>query len=48
MTANIVVGLIFFIIVALGAMHSLRKMKNNSCPGCSGGCSVERQKSCKH
>lgn len=48
MTANIVVGLIFFIIVALGAMHSLRKMKNNSCPGCSGGCTVERQKSCKH
>lgn len=48
MTATIVVGLVFFIVIALGAFYSLKKMKNNSCPGCSGGCSVEQQKSCKH
>lgn len=48
MTATIVVGLTFFIVIALGLVYSLKKMKNNSCPGCSGGCSVERHKSCKH
>lgn len=48
MTATIVVGLIFFIVIALGAFYSITKMKNNSCPGCSGGCSVKEGKSCKH
>lgn len=48
MTATIVVGIIFFIVIVLGAFYSFMKMKNNSCPGCSGGCSVDQRKSCKH
>lgn len=46
MVANIIVGLVFFTIVGLGAVKSYKSMKNNSCPGCSGGCS-EQSKSCQ-
>ncbi|AHM57811.1 hypothetical protein EAL2_808p03060 (plasmid) [Peptoclostridium acidaminophilum DSM 3953] len=37
--ANIIVGGIFFAIVGYGAYKSISSMKNNTCPGCSGGCS---------
>lgn len=42
MIANIVVGLIFFTAVGIGLKKSLKSMKNNQCPGCSGGCSEQK------
>lgn len=44
--ANIVIGLIFFAIVGFAANKSYISMKNNKCPGCSGGCS-EQSKTCQ-
>lgn len=48
MAANIIVGILFFAIIAFGAFRAFKSMKSNSCPGCSGGCSVEQRKNCKH
>lgn len=43
-----IVGLLFFIGVAIAAWKTIKSLRNNSCPGCSGGCSVEKRKNCKH
>lgn len=44
MAATIIVGLVFFSIVGFGAYKSYKAMRQNKCPGCSGGCS--EQSSC--
>ncbi len=46
MIANIIIGVIFFGIVAFAAYKSIKSMRNNSCPGCSCGCSEEKRRSC--
>ncbi|NLK71815.1 MAG: FeoB-associated Cys-rich membrane protein [Clostridiales bacterium] len=46
MLPTILVGVIFFIIIGLGVYKSVKSMKNNSCPGCSGGCSEQMRKNC--
>ncbi len=46
MGATIIVGGIFFGLVGLGALKSYKSMRNNKCPGCSGGCSEQTKKSC--
>lgn len=45
---TIIVGIIFFGIVAFGLYKTIKSMKNNSCPGCSCGCSEQTKKSCEH
>ncbi|MFZ7132220.1 MAG: FeoB-associated Cys-rich membrane protein [Eubacteriales bacterium] len=47
MLPTIIVGVIFFSIVSFGLYKSVKSMKNNSCPGCSCGCSEQAKKSCK-
>ncbi len=47
MLSTIIVGVIFLGIVGLGTYKSIKAMKNNSCPGCSGGCSEQTKKSCE-
>lgn len=46
MAATIVVGAIFFGLVGLGAYKSYQSMRNNKCPGCSGGCSEQAKQAC--
>ena len=48
MLATIIIGAAFFAILLIAGVKSYKSMKNNSCPGCSGGCSVEEKKSCGH
>jgi anaerobic selenocysteine-containing dehydrogenase len=48
MLPTLIIGVIFFGIVILAGVKSYKSMKNNSCPGCSGGCSVQERKSCGH
>ncbi len=38
MGPTIVVGLIFLAIIAFAGIRSYKSMKQNKCPGCSGGC----------
>jgi hypothetical protein len=45
---TIIVGTIFFGVIALAAYKSRQSMKNNSCPGCSGSCSIQDKKNCHH
>lgn len=47
MTATVVVGVLFFSLVAYGAYLSLKSIRNNTCPGCSGSCSVEQRSNCQ-
>ncbi|OHW61992.1 hypothetical protein EUAN_14400 [Andreesenia angusta] len=47
MMASVVIGAVFFGIVGYGAYRSVNSMKNNSCPGCSGGCSEQQRKDCR-
>ncbi|WHH58736.1 FeoB-associated Cys-rich membrane protein [Petroclostridium sp. X23] len=46
MLPTIIVGTIFFALIGFGAYKSIKSMKNNSCPGCSGGCSEQTKKNC--
>lgn len=48
MLPTLIVGVIFFGIIALSTYKSIKSMKNNKCPGCSGGCSEQTQKNCRH
>ncbi|MBN2222606.1 MAG: FeoB-associated Cys-rich membrane protein [Vallitaleaceae bacterium] len=43
---TLIVGILFFGFVGWGAYKSHKSMKNNSCPGCSGGCSVAQKSQC--
>lgn len=45
---TIIVGVVFVAIIGLAAGKSYKSMKNNSCPGCSGGCSEQMKKNCNH
>ncbi|MFZ5351859.1 MAG: FeoB-associated Cys-rich membrane protein [Bacillota bacterium] len=47
MLANIIVGAIFLGIIVFGVYKSIKSMKNNTCPGCAGGCSKEKRSSCR-
>jgi anaerobic selenocysteine-containing dehydrogenase len=47
MIVNIIVGILFFAVIAYGAMKSYKSMRSNTCPGCSGGCSMQERKSCQ-
>ncbi|MDD3841083.1 MAG: FeoB-associated Cys-rich membrane protein [Clostridia bacterium] len=46
MLATIIIAVIFFGIIAYGIYKSIKSMRNNSCPGCSMGCSEQMRKSC--
>ena len=46
MLPTIIVGVIFFGIVGLGIRKTIKSMKSNSCPGCSGGCTEQTKNSC--
>ncbi|MPW25566.1 FeoB-associated Cys-rich membrane protein [Alkalibaculum sp. M08DMB] len=46
MLPTIIVGVIFFGIVGIGIYKSIKAMRNNSCPGCSGGCTEQAKNSC--
>ncbi|SCP99086.1 FeoB-associated Cys-rich membrane protein [Anaerobium acetethylicum] len=46
MMPTIIVGVLFFAAIGFGAYKSIKSMRNNSCPGCSGGCSAQQRKSC--
>ncbi|NCC75908.1 MAG: FeoB-associated Cys-rich membrane protein [Clostridia bacterium] len=48
MLADIIVGLIVAALVVLGAYRFFKSAKNNTCAGCSGGCSLEERSRCKH
>ncbi|MDD2533529.1 MAG: FeoB-associated Cys-rich membrane protein [Eubacteriales bacterium] len=48
MLATIITGVLFAALVAYGLYRTIVSSKNNSCAGCSGGCSVQQQKNCKH
>jgi len=48
MLPTIIIGVVFFGIIGFGAYKSVKSMKNNSCPGCSGGCSVQEKEKCGH
>ncbi len=43
---DFVIGALFLGVLFIAARKSYRSMKNNSCPGCSGGCSEEKKKQC--
>lgn len=43
---TIIVGIIFFGIIAFAAYKSRQSMKNNSCPGCSGSCTIQEKQKC--
>lgn len=47
MIPTLIVGLIFASIVGWSAYRSFKSIRNNSCPGCSGGCSEQTKKSCQ-
>jgi membrane-associated phospholipid phosphatase len=47
MLADILVGLIFAIIIALGVIYFIKNARNHTCPGCAGGCSREERARCK-
>jgi|GEM_PF-1039473 len=47
MIPTIIIGLIFFAIVGFGAFKSLKSIRNNTCIGCSGGCSAHQRSVCK-
>ncbi|NMB95778.1 MAG: FeoB-associated Cys-rich membrane protein [Clostridiaceae bacterium] len=47
MLPTIIIGIVFFGIIGYGVYKSVKSMRNNSCPGCSGGCSEQMRKSCK-
>ncbi|MBK5246590.1 MAG: FeoB-associated Cys-rich membrane protein [Peptostreptococcaceae bacterium] len=47
MTSTIIVGILFAAIILYGAIKSFKNIRNNSCPGCSGGCSQSQRNSCK-
>ncbi|HHV95944.1 MAG TPA: FeoB-associated Cys-rich membrane protein [Clostridiaceae bacterium] len=47
MLGNIIIGIIFFGLVGYGIYKSVKSMRSNSCPGCSGACSEQMKKSCK-
>lgn len=47
MLPTIIVGIIFFAIVGFGTYKSLKSIRNNSCPGCSGGCSEQTKQKCE-
>ncbi|NLK87729.1 MAG: FeoB-associated Cys-rich membrane protein [Clostridiaceae bacterium] len=44
--ANIIIGIVFFGIVAFAAYKTIKSMRSNSCPGCACGCSDEQRRSC--
>lgn len=44
--STLIIGLVFVVLLAGASYKSYKSAKNNSCPGCSGGCSVEKQKNC--
>lgn len=46
MFPTIIVGIIFFGIVAWAFYKSRQSIKNNSCPGCGGSCSAEKKAVC--
>ena len=46
MGSTIMVGIIFFGLIGWGIIKSVRSMRNNSCPGCSGACTVEKKSQC--
>ena len=48
MLVDVIVGLIFAALVIFGAYRFIKSSRNNTCPGCSGGCSVEERKRCNH
>lgn len=41
MIPSIIVGTIFFGIIGFSAYKSFKSIRNNKCPGCSGGCSEQ-------
>ena len=38
MLPTLLIGLLFAIIIGFAAWKSVRSIRNNKCPGCSGGC----------
>lgn len=46
MAGTIIVGVIFLGIFGLGVYKSVKSIRNNSCPGCSCGCSAQEKKKC--
>jgi len=46
MTATIIVGILFSIVILFGAIKSFKNIRNNTCPGCSGGCSAVQRSQC--
>jgi anaerobic selenocysteine-containing dehydrogenase len=47
MIANIVTGVIFAALIGYGLYRWIKSARNNSCPGCSGSCSIEQRRQCK-
>lgn len=47
MTANIIVGILFAAVILFGALKSFKSIRNNTCPGCSGGCSAGQRSACE-
>lgn len=48
MVPSIIVGVIFFGIIGWGTYKSIKSIRSNKCPGCSGGCSEQVKKTCGH
>lgn len=48
MNPNLVVGGIFVVIIGVAAYKTIKSMRSNTCPGCSGGCSAKQKAKCKH
>lgn len=48
MLADLIVGLIVASLVIYGAYRFYKSARNNTCAGCSGGCSIEERSHCKH
>jgi hypothetical protein len=46
MLSSIIVGAIFLAILTWAFYKSRKSMKNNSCPGCGGGCSSAEKAAC--
>ncbi|NDL66465.1 FeoB-associated Cys-rich membrane protein [Anaerotalea alkaliphila] len=43
---TIIIGTIFFVLVALAARKTYRNLRSNTCPGCSAGCGLEKREKC--
>ncbi len=48
MLVDILVGMLFAALVVFGAYRFIKSARNNTCPGCSGGCSAKERARCKH